>query len=90
MKLTLQLFALALVPSLVSGAIFPLDSHVKMLDPKSFKKALKTNVSRRVGLSREIGVSDSQIENELGCFCSALVWCEYINSNSSLLSKLET
>ncbi|KAF8075257.1 hypothetical protein FPV67DRAFT_1575701 [Lyophyllum atratum] len=35
--------ALALAPSLVSGAIFPKDSLVKMLNPKTFKQAMKTN-----------------------------------------------
>ncbi|KAH8810443.1 disulfide isomerase, partial [Flagelloscypha sp. PMI_526] len=34
------LFVLAL-PLLVSAGIFPKDSHVKMLDPKSFKKVMK-------------------------------------------------
>ncbi|KAF9454413.1 thioredoxin-like protein [Macrolepiota fuliginosa MF-IS2] len=43
MKLTLQLFALALTPSLALAAIFPPNSNVKMLNPKSFKKALKAN-----------------------------------------------
>ncbi|KAJ3576552.1 hypothetical protein NP233_g365 [Leucocoprinus birnbaumii] len=43
MKLSLSLLALALVPSLAFGAIFPSNSHVKMLDPKSFKKAMKLN-----------------------------------------------
>lgn len=51
MKLSLPLFALTLVPSLALGAIFPPNSHVKMLDPKSFKKALKANVCMSVGLS---------------------------------------
>ncbi|KIM90274.1 hypothetical protein PILCRDRAFT_812003 [Piloderma croceum F 1598] len=41
----LQIFALTLVlaPSLVSAAIFPKDTHVKMLDAKSFKRAMKKN-----------------------------------------------
>lgn len=51
MKLSLPLFTLALVPSLALGAIFPPNSHVKMLDPQSFKKALKANVRRSAGLS---------------------------------------
>jgi protein disulfide-isomerase A6 len=42
----LQLLALtlALAPSLASAAIFPSNTHVKMLDMKGFKKAMKTNV----------------------------------------------
>jgi len=34
---------LALAPSLASAAIFPKDSHVKMLDAKGFKRAMKKN-----------------------------------------------
>jgi protein disulfide-isomerase A6 len=45
MKFSLPLFVLALAPSLALGAIFPSNSHVQMLDPKSFKKAMKTNVN---------------------------------------------
>lgn len=45
MKFSLQLFTLALAPSLVLAGIFPPNTNVKMLDPKSFKKALKANVS---------------------------------------------
>jgi protein disulfide-isomerase A6 len=45
-----QLLALtlALAPSLVSAAIFPADSLVKILDAKGFKNALKENVCRLV------------------------------------------
>jgi len=43
MKLSLQLFTLALAPSLALAGIFPPNTNVKMLDPKSFKKALKAN-----------------------------------------------
>ena len=41
-----QLFALAFVmaPPLVSAALFPSDSLVKVIDAKSFRKAMKTNV----------------------------------------------
>jgi protein disulfide-isomerase A6 len=40
-----QLFTLAfaMAPSLVSAALFPRDSLVKVIDPKGFKKAMKTN-----------------------------------------------
>ena len=41
----LLMLTLVLMPSLVSAAIFPADLLVKMLDAKSFKKALKANVS---------------------------------------------
>jgi len=34
---------LALVPSLASAAIFPPNSHVKLLDAKGFKRAMKAN-----------------------------------------------
>jgi len=34
---------LALAPSLASAAIFPKDSHVKLLDPKGFKRVMKKN-----------------------------------------------
>ena len=41
-----HILALAFVvaPSLVSAAIFPSDSLVKMIDSKGFKKAMKLNV----------------------------------------------
>lgn len=47
--LTGQLLALtlAMVPALVSAAIFPADTTVKMLDAKSFKKVMKVNVGFR-------------------------------------------
>ena len=41
----LLVFSLALIPTLVSAAIFPSNSIVKMLDEKGFRKAMKTNVS---------------------------------------------
>ena len=43
-----QLLALtlALSPSLVAAGMFPKDSLVKMLDIKTFKKAMKANVSK--------------------------------------------
>ena len=37
-------FAFALAPSLVSAALFPPDSLVKVIDAKGFKKAMKANV----------------------------------------------
>ncbi|EKM81588.1 hypothetical protein AGABI1DRAFT_83069 [Agaricus bisporus var. burnettii JB137-S8] len=43
MRFSLQVCLLALAPSLALGAIFPSNSHVQMLDPKSFKKAMKSN-----------------------------------------------
>lgn len=36
--------AFALAPSLVSAALFPSDSLVKVIDAKGFKKAMKANV----------------------------------------------
>lgn len=38
------LLSLVFVPAFVSAAVFPPDSLVKMLDAKSFKKAMKANV----------------------------------------------
>lgn len=35
---------LALAPALVSAALFPKESLVKMIDAKGFKKAMKENV----------------------------------------------
>ncbi|KAK7022899.1 hypothetical protein VNI00_016886 [Paramarasmius palmivorus] len=48
--LSLQLIALvlAITPSLVSAGIFTKDSKVTMLDPKSFKKAMKANETSMV------------------------------------------
>jgi protein disulfide-isomerase A6 len=37
-------FALALAPSLVSAALFPSNSLVKVIDEKGFKKAMKEQV----------------------------------------------
>ena len=36
--------AFALAPSLISAALFPSDSLVKVIDAKGFKKAMKANV----------------------------------------------
>jgi hypothetical protein len=36
--------AFAIAPSLVSAALFPSDSLVKVIDAKNFKKAMKANV----------------------------------------------
>jgi protein disulfide-isomerase A6 len=55
MTRNLLVLSLALIPSLVSAAIFPSNSIVKMLDEKGFRKAMKTNVSR-LGAVFEAGV----------------------------------
>jgi protein disulfide-isomerase A6 len=39
---------LTLAPSLVSAGMFPKDSLVQMLDHKTFKTAMKKNVSPRI------------------------------------------
>jgi len=44
----LAAIALALAPSLVSAAIFPKDSIVKMLDPKGFRQVMKANQTSMV------------------------------------------
>lgn len=35
---------LVLLPTIASAAIFPPDTKVKLLDPKGFRKAMKSNV----------------------------------------------
>ncbi|KAF8728499.1 hypothetical protein AX14_006556 [Amanita brunnescens Koide BX004] len=40
--------ALAIIPSLVSAALFPSNSMVKMLDEKAFRKAMKANQTSAV------------------------------------------
>src|SRR6267154_6010716 len=35
---------LVLLPAIVSAAIFPPDTKVRMLDPKSFRRAMQSNV----------------------------------------------
>jgi protein disulfide-isomerase A6 len=47
MMLPAQFLALTLTlaPSLVAAGMFPKDSLVKMLDHKTFKQAMKANVS---------------------------------------------
>ncbi|KAF7356933.1 Protein disulfide isomerase [Mycena venus] len=42
------LFSLVFVPALVSAGVFPKDSLVKMLDAKTFKKAMKANETSMV------------------------------------------
>ncbi|KAH0583166.1 hypothetical protein H2248_011047 [Termitomyces sp. 'cryptogamus'] len=44
----LAAIALVLAPSLASAAIFPKDTLVKMIDPKGFKRAMKTNQTSMV------------------------------------------
>jgi protein disulfide-isomerase A6 len=43
-------FTLILAPSLASAAIFPKDSHVKMLDAEGFKRAMKKNVHQYISV----------------------------------------
>ncbi|OCH87530.1 hypothetical protein OBBRIDRAFT_796133 [Obba rivulosa] len=45
MKLSIFVLSAALTPSLVSAALFPKDSLVKVLDHKGFKKAMKDNAT---------------------------------------------
>lgn len=68
---------LALVPSLVSAAIFPPNTKVKMLDATSFHKVMKKNVRMRrcvhglhCTLNKTIGI-------EHGCVRRAMVWCKF-------------
>lgn len=44
LSLHILALAFALAPPLVSAAIFPPDSLVKVIDAKGFKKAMKANV----------------------------------------------
>lgn len=57
----LAVFALALVPAAVEAAIFPKDTIVRMLDPKSFKQVMKRNESSLVAfVAPWCGVSNVQ------------------------------
>ena len=69
-------FAFALAPSLVSAALFPPDSLVKVIDAKGFKKAMKANV----GLVDSLGgmvLKIIYLGNKHGGFCCTLVWCTF-------------
>jgi protein disulfide-isomerase A6 len=72
----LQIFALtlALAPSLASAAIFPKDTHVKMLDAKSFKKAMKKNVSH-INVCHWLVLNAKVLGNKRCRVCRAMVWC---------------
>ena len=69
---------LALVPSLGSAAIFPPNSHVKVLDVKGFKKAMKANVCFPFVLITIQNDFDIVviIGNKHGCVFRSVVWCE--------------
>jgi protein disulfide-isomerase A6 len=45
LSIQLATLVLAMAPSLVSAGMFPEDSLVKALNHKTFKKAMKANVS---------------------------------------------
>lgn len=66
---------LALAPSLASAAIFPKDTLVKMLDPKSFKRVMKKNVCFFASLS--LSSADTKPPANKRCrVCRAMVWCK--------------
>ena len=71
-----QLLALgfAMAPSLVSAAIFPPDSLVKMIDAKGFKKAMKTNVGFVDSFWTRGMVLIFYSGNKYGGFRCTLVW----------------
>lgn len=73
-----QLLALtvALAPTLVSAALFPKDSLVKMIDAKQFKKVMKENVCRAMPRIRSLFRTHSRLAtaNEHCGVRSALVW----------------
>ena len=68
-------FTFALAPSLVSAALFPSDSLVKVIDAKGFKKAMKANV----GLVDVLGGMILTIlsGNKYCGFRCTLVWCAF-------------
>ena len=78
LSIMLQIFALAIAiaPCLVSAALFPPDTLVKMIDAKGFKKAMKANVGP-IGLSLTQGIMMLSIYsgNKYGGFRCTLVWC---------------
>ena len=41
---------LVLLPAIVSAAIFPPDTKVKMLDPRGFQRAMRSNVGNLLPL----------------------------------------
>jgi len=64
---------LVLLPTIVSAAIFPPDTKVKMLDPKGFRKAMRSNVG---GLDSALTLKLNiliQPEDERGCVCRPMV-----------------
>ena len=69
--------AFALAPSLVSAALFPPDSLVKVIDAKGFKKAMKANVGP-VDFSWTRGMTLIIYSgNKYGGFRCTLVWCTF-------------
>ena len=70
-------FAFVLAPSLVSAALFPPDSLVKMIDAKGFKKAMKANVGLADFLSTRGMILIICSGNKYGGFRCTLVWCTF-------------
>lgn len=68
-------FAFLLAPSLVSAALFPSDSLVKVIDAKGFKKAMKANVGMVVFLGGMTLII--YLGNKSCGFRCTLVWCTF-------------
>jgi hypothetical protein len=69
--------AFALTPSLVSAALFPPDSLVKVIDAKGFKKAMKANVGL-VDFTWTRGMIITICSgNKYGGFRCTVVWCTF-------------
>lgn len=77
---------LALLPAIVSAAIFPPNSKVKMLDPKGFQRAMRSNVRALESLFTLELIVFIQPEDERCCICRPLVRgksqsCRFVYTN---------
>lgn len=68
--------ALAASPAMVSAAIFPSNTQVKMIGPKGFREALKENVCLYLEWFM-VGEADCllYVDHECCCIRRSLVWC---------------
>ena len=65
---------LLLLPAIVSAAIFPPNTKVKMLDPKGFQRTMRSNVGELEYLFTVELIAFIQPENQRCCICRTLVW----------------
>lgn len=75
--LSYKFLAFALAPSLVSAALFPPDSLVKVIDAKGFKKAMKANVGLIYFSWTQGMILIIYSGNKCGGFRCTLVWCTF-------------